>query len=58
MPGGAANTGMGCPAIAPQIMAAESLSRANQPQARAIHQRREINRSYVMRDAGCDRLLR
>jgi hypothetical protein len=39
MPGGTANTDMGCPAIAPQIMGAESLSRANQLQARAILQR-------------------
>jgi hypothetical protein len=45
-------------AIAPQIIAAESLSRANQPQARAILQRLEINRSYVMDDDGHDRLLR
>ena len=46
------------PAMAPQIMGAESLSRANQPQARAILQRLEIDRSYVMRDDGRDRLLR
>jgi hypothetical protein len=44
--------------MAPQIMAAESLSRANQPQARAILQRLEINSGYVMRDDGRDRLLR
>jgi hypothetical protein len=57
-PGGTANTDMGCPAIAAQIMGAESLSRANQLQASAILQRLEINRSYVMRDDGRDRLLR
>jgi hypothetical protein len=58
MPGGTANTGRGCPAIAPQIMVAESLSRANQPQASAILQRLEINRSYVMCGKGRDHLLR
>jgi hypothetical protein len=58
MPGGTANTGLDRPAIAPQIMAAESLSRANQPQARAILQRLEMIGSYVMRDDGRDRLLR
>jgi len=58
MPGGTANTGMGCPAIAPQIMGAESLSRANQPQARTILQRLAIKRSYVIDDDGRNRLLR
>jgi hypothetical protein len=58
MPGGTANAGKGCPAIALQIIGAYSLSRANQPQPRAILQRLEINRSYVMRDDGRDRLLR
>jgi hypothetical protein len=57
MPGGTANTGIGWPAIAPQVVAAESLSRANQLQAPAILQRLEINRGYVMRDDGHDRLL-
>ena len=57
MPGGTANTGIGCPAIAPQIMGAESLNRANQRQARAILQGLEINSSYVLRDDGRDRLL-
>jgi hypothetical protein len=57
MAGGMANTGPGRPAIAPQIMAAESLSRANQPQARAIPQGLEINSSYVMCDDGHNHLL-
>jgi hypothetical protein len=57
MVGGTANTGPGRPAIAPQIMAAESLSPANQPQVRAILQGLEITSSYVMRDDGHDHLL-
>jgi hypothetical protein len=57
MPGGTANTDMGCPAISPQIMGAESLSRANKLQARAILQRLEIDRSYVICADGRDRLL-
>jgi hypothetical protein len=57
MPGGTANTGKGCRAIAPQVVGAESLSRANQRQARAILQGLETNSSYVLRDDGRDRLL-
>jgi hypothetical protein len=56
MAAGKANTGLGRPAIAPQIMAAESLSRANQPPARAIHQGLEIIGSCGMRDDGRDHL--
>ncbi len=57
MAGGTANTGPGHPAIAPQIMAAESLSLANQPQARAILQGRQMIASYVMCDDGHNHLL-
>jgi len=44
-------------AIAPQIIAAESPSRANQPKAPAILQGLEINSSYVLRDDGRDHSL-